>query len=256
MNQIRTSRPNDPIGRATRPSNPRRQLMIGVLVAFATLTVGCGEDTDTVSSDACDRYAELQAGFFGDPAQLGTAAEAFAAAAPKALADDVDVLVEAFGSDSPDAMGSPEFTEASERVGDAIFSDCETAASIDVDGVDYAFAGLPESIDAGRLALRLQNVSATEQPHEVVIVTGTDGQSADELRALPMDELMQQARPVGLAFVDTPGASATTLVDLEPGSYLLICSLPVAEGGDMPEGDGPPTDTHAAHGMVATLTVV
>ena len=142
------------------------------------------------------------------------------------------------------------------ELGDAIFSDCETAASVDVDGVDYAFAGLPESIDAGRLALRLQNVSATEQPHEVVIVTGTDGQSADELRALPMDELMQQARPVGLAFVDTPGTSTTTLVDLEPGSYLLICSLPVAEGGELPEGDGPPTDTHAAHGMVATLTVV
>ena len=43
---------------------------------------------------------------------------------------------------------------------------------------------------------------------------------------------MQQARPVGVAFAATPGATATTLVDLEAGSYLLICSLPVAEGGE------------------------
>jgi hypothetical protein len=242
--------------RTRRPNRSARHRVVGALLAVTAVTAACGDDADPVSSAACDRYAELQAGFFGDPAQLAPAAEAFAGEAPEALADDVDVLVTGFGSDDPEAMGAPEFVEANERIGDAIFSDCETVAAVDVDGVDYAFAGLPESVDAGRLALRFHNESATEQPHEIVIVTGTEGQTADELRELPMEELMQQARPVGLAFVDTPGASATTLIDLEPGSYLLICSLPVAEGGEMPEGDGPPTDTHATHGMVATLTVV
>lgn len=255
MNHFRTSRTNRSAG-STRPNRPGHRRVVGAIVAVAAITAACGDDDDTVSAAACDRYAELQAGFFGDPAQLAPAAEAFAEAAPDALADDTEVLVAGFGSEDPDAMGTPEFVEASERIGDAVFSDCDTVAAVDVDGVDYAFGGLPESVDAGRVALRLHNESATEQPHEVVIVTGAEGQSADELRDLPMDELMQQARPVGLAFVDTPGASATTLIDLEPGSYLLICSLPIAEGGEMPEGDGPPSDTHAMHGMVATLTVV
>jgi hypothetical protein len=248
----RTARPTE----STRPGRTDRRRLVGALVAVAAVTAACGDDADQVSSAACDRYAELQAAFFGDPAQLGPAAAAFAEASPDELADEVDTLVAGFGADSPDAMGAPEFVEANERIGDAVFSDCDTEAAIDVDGIDYAFDGLPEQVDAGRIALRLHNESETEQPHEIVVVTGTDGQSADELRDLPMEELMQQARPVGLAFVDTPGTSATTLIDLEPGSYLLICSLPVAEGGEMPEGDGPPTDTHASHGMVATLTVI
>ena len=255
MNHIRTSRTKRPMD-STRPTRPGRRQVVGALVAVAAITAACGDDADPVSSAACDRYAELQAGFFGDPAQLGPAAEAFAEAAPDALADDVDALVAGFSADGPDAMSAPEFVEANERIGDAIFSDCDTVAAVDVDGIDYAFDGLPESVDAGRIAIRLHNESETEQPHEIVVVTGTEGQSADELRELPMEELMQQARPVGLAFVDTPGTSATTLIDLAPGSYLLICSLPVAEDGELPEGDGPPTDTHAAHGMVATLTVV
>lgn len=246
MNHIRTHH-------AMRPTTRRA---IGALVAIAAVTAACGEDDDQVSQDACDRYAELQSAFFGDPAQLAPAAEAFADAAPESLADDIDVVVAALGAESPDAMSSAEFVEANEQIGDAVFSDCDTEAAIDVDGIDYAFDGLPETVEAGRIALRLRNESETEQPHEVVVVTGTDGQTADELRELPMEELMQQARPVALAFVDSPGASSTTLMDLEPGSYLLICSLPVAEGGEMPEGDEPPTDTHASHGMVATLTVV
>src|SRR5690606_8309684 len=102
--------------RPTRPTRPRRRAAVA-LVAVAAIATACGDDADPVSDAACDRYAELQAGFFGDPAQLGPAAEAFAAAAPEALADDVDALVAGFGADSPDAMGAPEFVEANERIG-------------------------------------------------------------------------------------------------------------------------------------------
>ena len=232
---------------------PRR--LIGTVLLIAAVAATCGDDTDPVSSLACDHYAELQAAFFGDPSVMGAAADAFAEAAPESMADDAAVLVAAFGAASPDAMGSPEFVGAYERIGDAVFADCDTVAAIDVDGIDYAFDGLPESVDAGRIALRLHNQSETGQPRELVVVTGTDGQTADELRDLPMEDLMQQARPVGLAFVNRPGAAATTLIDLAPGSYLLVCSLPVVEGGEAPEGDGTP-ENHAAHGMVATLTVV
>lgn len=236
---------------------PTRTLprLVGAAILIGTFATACGEDAESMSAAACDRYADLQAGFFGDPSQLGAAATAFAEEAPESLDDDVEVIVAAFGSDDPAAMSTPEFAEANERVGAVVFDECESAAAIDVSGVDYAFDGMPATVSSGRIAVRLANDSASGQPHELVIVTGVDGQTADELRDLPTEELMQQARPVGLVFVEQPGAAATTLVDLEPGSYLVICNLPVAENGEPPAGDGPPTDTHAHHGMVTTLTV-
>lgn len=244
-------------------TTPHRLLLrsIGLSAALAALTVaatGCGSDADDgLSATACDAYADAQAAFFGDPAELGAAFTALADAAPATLVEEAEVLAAAAASstDDPAAFDTPEVTVAGQAIGDAAFEGCDTVASLDVAGVDYAFADLPETVEPGRVAIRLTNDSATGQPHEIVVVTGADGQSADELAALPMEELMQQARPVGVAFAATPGATATTLVDLEAGSYLLICSLPVDESGEPPATDGPPTDTHADHGMVATLTV-
>lgn len=238
------------------PFTPRRLVALSAaLAAVAAVAAACGDDTDVVSDAACDRYADLQVAFFGDPAELVPTAEAFAGAVPDSLAADAGVLVDAFGSEDPAVGATPEFVAASERIGDAVFADCATSAAFDVDGIDYAFDGLPDTVEAGRIAFRLRNASESAQPHEVLVVAGADGQSADELRELPMEELMQQARPVGVAFVDTPGASSTTLVDLGPGSYLVLCTLPVAPGGDAGGGAGP-LDSHADHGMVATLTVV
>jgi hypothetical protein len=236
-------------------STARRLARTVVAIAsLGSVAVACGDDAESLSSDACDRYAALQGAFFGDPAQLGPAAAAFAAAAPDGLADDAETVVEAFSSDDPEAMSDPELVAANERIGDVVFEECSSVAAIDVDGVDYAFDGLPDSVEAGRLAVRLHNRSDSDQPHELIVLTAADGRSADELVGLPMDELMQQARPVGLAFADEAGTSSTTLIDLEPGSYLLICTLPVAEGGEEAAGDGPHS-SHADRGMVATLTV-
>jgi hypothetical protein len=238
---------------------PTNRAIGAALAALAiAATAACEADSDTMSAEACDAYAAAQGSFFGDPAQMGPAFAAFADAAPGALADEAQVLADAAAAslDDPGAFEAPEVSEASAAIGDAVFDDCDTVAAVDVEGVDYAFGGLPEQIDAGRVAFRLENATDTGQPHELVVVTGTEGQSAEELSDLPMDELMMQARPVAVAFVDEPGGSATTLVDLTPGSYLVICSLPVMEDGAEPSSDEAPHDTHADHGMVATLTVV
>lgn len=232
----------------------RRRYLGAVAIALLAVATGCEADDESLSADACDRYADLQAAFFGDPAQIGPAVDAFADALPDEYSADAEAVATALSSDDPAAMGSPEYVEASDRIGDTVFADCDTSAAIDVSGVDYGFGGLPESVEAGRVALRLANESDTDQPHEVLIAVGAEGQSADELRDLPLEELMGAARPIGVAFTEVAGSSATTLVDLEPGSYLLICTLPVAENGEMPEGEEP-VPTHADHGMVATLTV-
>jgi hypothetical protein len=225
-----------------------------------TTLAACESNDDGLSAQACDAYADFQASFFGDPAALATAAQAFAAAAPESSSDDAQTIVTAVGAmaDDPGALDSPEASAALQKVGDQVYSDCKADKKLDVTGVDYAYEDLPDQIDAGRVAIRFNNDSATHEPHELVLATGADGQDAAELAGLPIDQLFQQARPVAVAFTDMPGKHATTLVDLEPGSYLVICTLPV---GGFPEGEpagpeGPPADPHSAHGMVKTLTVV
>ena len=63
------------------PTRSRARLVGGALL-LATIATACGDDADSMSTAACDRYADLQAGFFGDPSELGAAAVAFGDAAP------------------------------------------------------------------------------------------------------------------------------------------------------------------------------
>lgn len=232
-----------------------RIALVAAALALPALAA-CEGDDDGLSEAACDAYAGFQASMFGDPAAMKTAAEAFAAEAPEASRDDADTIVAALGAvaDDPGALETPEVSSALTTIGDQVYEECDAEEKLDVSGVDYAFDDLPDEIDAGRVAIRFTNDSKANEPHELVIVTGADGQTAADLAELPMEELFAQARPVAVAFTNEPDQHATTLVDLEPGDYLIICTLPVggfAEGGE----EGPPADPHSAHGMVSTLTV-
>ncbi len=226
-----------------------------VLAAVALPTLAACKSDDDISATACDAYADFQASFFGDPAAMATAAQAFADAAPEESADEASTVATAVkaSADDPAAMETPAVAAALETIGSQVFDGCDADEQIEVAGVDYAFEDLPTEIDAGRLALQFTNESESDEPHELVIVTGADGQSAGELAGLPMEQLFEQARPIAVAFTNGPDETATTLVDLEPGEYLVICTLPV--GGFTDDQDGPPADPHSAHGMVATLTV-
>lgn len=245
----------------TTPS-PRPRTTIGNLrrrgqaaVLAATLVTGfaaCGGDDDGFDAKACDAFADLQAAFFGDPAAIAPAAEAFAAAAPKDLKKSADVLAAAATSEDEGAGETPEYVKAQTAIANAVFDDCKADAKADVKGVDYKFNGMPTTLAAGRLNLRFTNETQTDEPHELVIVTGANGESAADLQQLPIEELFGVVRPVTFTFTGTADGVAATLVDLEPGEYLVICTLPV--GGFEAAQDGP-GDPHANHGMVQTLTV-
>ncbi len=226
---------------------------LALTVSLASFAAACEADADAMSAAACDAYADLQAAMFTDPTGIGPAATAFADAAPEALSADATTISSAFTSDDPAAAEAPAFIEASDRVGDAVFDDCTANAHVDVTGVDYAFADLPDEVDAGRLAIRLTNESAAGEPHELLVVTGANGEVTRELRAMPIEQLFEAAVPVGGTFASAPSSSATTLIDLEPGEYLIICTLPVGSHHG-PEGDGT-GQSHADRGMTATLRV-
>jgi hypothetical protein len=134
-------------------------------------------------------------------------------------------------------------------VADVYFAGCETAAELDVRGIDYGFEGLPTEVDAGRVAIRFTNETEHDEAHEMVLfrrLPGTD-ETVEELLALPEEEAMAKMAMAGVVFADAPGSEAIAMLDLEAGDYIALCFIPTG-GGE----DGPP---HFTSGMVAELSV-
>lgn len=153
---------------------------------------------------------------------------------------------------------------------------CSTAeaapTSADVELVDYAFVGLPDELAAGA-TITVDNTSANEL-HEFVALRLPDDEErgAEELLALPPEELAAFFPGVATVLLQAPGSDEVipaegdgTLPDA--GRYLVICAIPTgadpgeylaaaaeSEGGP-PEGvaGGPP---HFVNGMWAEVQVV
>ena len=127
---------------------------------------------------------------------------------------------------------------------------------------EYAFGGLPDEVAAGPTVVTLENIG--EEFHEIILVRVNDDvtESAEELLALPEEEVFTKIEMKGVAFAPI-GATANTVVDLDAGRYIALCFLPQGataelmaqmDGPDssLPEGAGPP---HFTAGMVHEFTV-
>jgi hypothetical protein len=152
---------------------------------------------------------------------------------------------------------------ATEPPGDAV---------IEVVAVDYAFEGLPDTVDAGTV-LSLTNEAPAEL-HELVAIRLPDDEErpVSELVALPIEELgavvAVEPSTVLLALPDggpmIPAVGDGTLA--EPGRYAILCMIPqgadveefleaaAASQGGPPQVDGGPP--HIVFGMFAELRVV
>lgn len=246
-----------------------RSLAVALGLGLAVTAVACSDDDDTdaaagpdapaagdevvVSAEACDAYVALGGGLLGDPSEFGDLMVAFESTAPEALLDEAAQVSATFGAiaegGDPSAFADPDYQAAAAAIADAYFEGCETAAVLDVDGVDYGFEGLPSQLPAGRVAIRFTNATDHDEPHELVLFRIADGvdDPVEDLLSLPEDEAGQAMAPVGVVFADAPGSEAAAMVDLEPGRYAAICFIPIG-GGE----DGPP---HFTGGMLAELEV-
>lgn len=143
---------------------------------------------------------------------------------------------------------------------------------VEVELVDYAFEGLPDSVPAGT-RLTITNTSENEV-HELVAVRLPDDEerSLEELLALPDEEAdaLLGSGPPAAVLVAPPGGEQVDAVGdgtlTEPGRYLLLCAIPTGvdpdeyfaaaeEAGEGPPeipGAGPP---HFVQGMVGELIV-
>lgn len=140
---------------------------------------------------------------------------------------------------------------------------------VEVTLVDFAFEGLPPSVEAGT---RLDVTNAAEgELHELVAFRLPDDEdrSVEELAQLPPDELLPLVGEPATVLLAPPGGESFAAVGDgtldEPGRYAVMCFIPTgvdvdeylaasAEATDGPPdvGDGPP---HVVHGMVAELQV-
>jgi hypothetical protein len=220
--------------------------------AAETPSEGGGEQA-AGADGICGAFATLSAAMTGDPSAAAPALDTFEAELTDELREPGTAMIEGFrkmleGDEA--AMGSPEFNEGYAAVGDAMFEDCDVAGRFDISGLDYEFVGLPTEVPAGTVAFRFTNESANSEPHEMIVLQRTPEltESLDEIAHMSPDELMPKAPMMGVVFSDAPGTGSTSFMELEEGSYIAICTIPV--------GGGEQGDPHAAHGMVAEFEVI
>ncbi len=114
--------------------------------------------------------------------------------------------------------------------------------------VDFAF-GVPAQIEAGPQVWNLRNFG--EQFHEMSIIRIPDDTTLQEmhdaiLSADPAGGDQSSYEPVFFWAPIGVGTQSWVTIDLEPGSYAIICGLPDINGDFAP---------HMAHGMMQIFTV-
>ena len=182
--------------------------------------------------------------------QLNPLFDEIEANAPDSLAADAEELgatVEALLDGDAEAFNADATFEQYLGLVDGAIDECDFEQST-VTAVDYAFEDVPESLSPGTQAITLDNQSEADEEHEFVIFRKADGEtrSAEELLNDPAAEEEGPGEFVGVAFAP-PGASASSLVELEAGDYIAACFIPL--GGDE---SAPP---HFTQGMFTEFSV-
>lgn len=253
------------------PIRRARTLLVGGVVLTTLLAGACSDDdeaaSDTTAADestttaaeaellgdavdpaACEGFAALSAAMTGDPSAAGAAIEQFESSLPAELAEQGELVASSFRAaieGDQAAMASEEFGAAQSAVGTAMFEGCPASARVDVTGIDYGFEGMPEQVAAGNVAVRFSNQTSNEEPHELIVLSRPEGDDTplDEIASMSPDDLMSTMPMAGLVFADAQGSESTAFMQLEPGRYVAICTIPV--------GGGETGDPHATHGMIA-----
>lgn len=267
--------------------NTRRQLLAFVL-AGAVVLGGCGSDDDSSAAKGGDGTSEQAAGDTAafcrqvvDIQQMSPpeppegasetdaaksmstwlddefipAADELEASAPAEAKDEVAKVVAFLKDKREQAFDDPGFGAVEAPANEAAARVCD-AATLSVRGVEYAFEGVDGDVDAGRTMISFEN--AGEEMHELVLVRKKDGVT-DSWDALLEAEDDSKVDFVASAFDAPGGAKDTTMVDLAPGDYLMLCFVPVGTTPDkvdaVESGGDPGGPPHFTRGMRQEFTV-
>ncbi|HEX2029229.1 MAG TPA: hypothetical protein VHF25_14640 [Nitriliruptorales bacterium] len=196
--------------------------------------------------------------------QLGPLLEDLERNAPQEISSEVDAVVEnvrrAVDEGDSAATQTPEHFQADAAIDDYVFENCELDAAQEITGEDYAFNGVPATLSAGQVGIRLDNQG--REVHEAVIFRINDDveENIEELLQLPQEQSEAVVEFKGVAFAE-PDSTGSTVIDLEAGRYGVVCFIPVgttsldslfaggpegddgqaSPGGPSPTGTGSPT---------------
>lgn len=215
------------------------------LAAFCDAVVEFNGAVTTVELDETSTEEDIKA--TGE--QLGPIFAVIAEDAPDSVSEpatELNAAIEALDEGDAEAFNADSTFETYTTFLTGAVQECDFPG-VDVAAVDYAFEGVPETVDAGVNAFNLTNESDAED-HELVIFRKADGEalSFEELLELGEEEVGDRVQFVGAAFAPM-GASGAALADLTPGDYAMVCFIPVGSGEE-----GPP---HFTEGMIQEFTV-
>lgn len=121
-----------------------------------------------------------------------------------------------------------------------------TSGEVAVTALDYEFEA-PDEVAAGETTITFEN--AGQEDHELALGELLDGKTIDDVNALlekgPPSQPPPWFRDVGHTFAKSGQDGKPIEVDLEAGTYVMLCFVPA-------EDDGTP---HALLGMVEDFTV-
>jgi len=188
---------------------------------------------------------------------------------PLAIAGAVALSLAACGDDEEAASDTTAAAPATSAAPDTTMA--MEAQLVTVEGVDYAFENLPESVAAGT-KLEFTNASEAEV-HELVAIRLPDEEARPvaELIQLPeeeIDAIVGDTMPA-VVLVAPPGEAGMAAVGdgtlTEPGRYAVLCFIPIGADPDefmaamQSESSGPPQvdggPPHVTAGMYAELVV-
>jgi hypothetical protein len=262
--------------RPHRQLPPRRRTAIAGLTLTA-IVAACGGDDDEASNDATTEPAVAaesttsagseegddvfcqavltaeRAVATDDDAAIEPAFEAVTAAAPTVVKPAVDTVIAQARAGEDD---TPAFRTAYGELIDYVKANCGFGA-LTVRATEYAFRGLPRTLEAGPTVIDFAN--GGQEWHELSVLRVNDGvaESVAELLALPEADAMSKVTTTGATFAG-PGETGFAVIDLEPGRYVVICYLPTGATAEnwariqSGEHQGAP---HFTAGMVHELTV-
>lgn len=129
---------------------PRRVGITFTVIAVAAVLAGCGDDDDETAGAVgpyCRAALAVEAAAVSeDPAAIEAAQDALAAAAPAEITAAVDTAIARLRADDTD---TPEFSAAYGELIDHVKANCGFG-SLAATASEYAFSGLPDTVEAGR----------------------------------------------------------------------------------------------------------
>lgn len=245
-------------------SDPEFEERIGVIEEWEGENCPDGGDEAAVApefAEYCEKVGELDE---QDGPPSAEQIEGLRAVAPDEIAEEVDVVAEAFAAADGDmgkAFSDPAVEEAFGPIEEFEAENCgggdeeenedeevateplEGAQVFPVTAVDFAFEGIPAEVPAGDVSFELTNEG--ESAHEMAVFRLGEGVDLDELLSRDEEPSEEEALEVGGTFA-APGEGGAyfNAEGLEPGTYAVVCFIP-----------GPEGKAHHELGMKTTFTV-